>query len=267
MAQEISQEPIEQTQETQQLAQAETQQEDRQEQPQEFTIPDEYKEKGWTQKVKSVDDLWKQLDNTQSLLGKKTVIPDFEKAGQSEIEEYFNQLRPSSKDAYQFDESIDADRKEMFANLLYENGISKYQAEKLMKGYTELENKILEDMYSKDKFIDSVKSAYGDKFDSKIKELETGILDSVSKEDKQIIDNLPNDAKLAVYKLVDKLGVQGNNNNPPSESGRISPETIKQDLEGVDKELANLNKRPHTQAERSALVQRRIELQNKLRGN
>lgn len=36
-----------------------------------FAVPQEYQSAGWTEKVKSVDDLWKLTANSQSLLGKR----------------------------------------------------------------------------------------------------------------------------------------------------------------------------------------------------
>ena len=36
-------------------------------------IPEEYREKGWTKNINSIDDLYKAYDNAQGLIGKKTI--------------------------------------------------------------------------------------------------------------------------------------------------------------------------------------------------
>lgn len=69
--------------------------------PSDFAIPEAYKDKPWASKVKSHDDLWKQLENTQSLIGKKAIAPDFKTATPQEIEDYYSQMRPADKAEFQ----------------------------------------------------------------------------------------------------------------------------------------------------------------------
>lgn len=38
-----------------------------------FSVPEAYKEAGWSKNIKSYDDLWKMNANAQTLIGKKTI--------------------------------------------------------------------------------------------------------------------------------------------------------------------------------------------------
>lgn len=92
-----------------------------------FTIPDQYKEKGWSKNVKSIDDLFNQFDNAQKLIGKKTP------------------QKPDKLDDYELTEKERSDdQKKVLKEMFFNADLSKDQAKKLIEQYDKHEATILE---------------------------------------------------------------------------------------------------------------------------
>jgi hypothetical protein len=172
-------------------------------QAQEFVVPDGYKDKGWVNKIKSADDLWKQLDNAQSLLGKKAVVPNLEGADEKQVEDYLSQLRPADKNDYEIGDFASDEEKGVYRDMLYEAGLSKVQASKLLAKYGEMKTQAQESLYSEDGFVEAMKGAFGDKYDGKLNELKQGLSSVISKEDAEMIESLPNNIAVLMFKIAD----------------------------------------------------------------
>lgn len=110
--------------------------------PPAFVIPDAYKDRGWVEKVKSPDDLWKTLDNAQSLLGKRPAGIPTADAPDTEWEAFFKAARPESPDKYTLSE-VEGISKDIdlapYKQLLYEAALTPKQADIIWKKYAELE--------------------------------------------------------------------------------------------------------------------------------
>ena len=111
-----------------------------------FVVPDAYKDRGWVEKVKSTDDLWKTLDNAQSLLGKRPAGIPAADAPDADWETFYNAARPESPDKYTLSdiegipEGIDlAPYKAQAQKLMYEAGLTPKQAEAVWKQYGAIE--------------------------------------------------------------------------------------------------------------------------------
>lgn len=111
-----------------------------------FAVPDAYKDRGWVEKVKSPDDLWKTLDNAQSLLGKRPAGIPANDAPQEEWDKFYQAARPESPDKYVLSdieglpEGLDlAPHKASAQKLMYEAGLTPKQADALWKQYIGLE--------------------------------------------------------------------------------------------------------------------------------
>lgn len=165
-----------------------------------FTIPDDYKDKGWAAKVKSTDDLWKTLDNAQQMIGKKAVVPDFDKAPPEEIDAYLAQLRPADKSAYQFGEGMDDNLKTAYADALYEAGIPAYSANKVAAKMAEVEKAMTEEMMSLEKLAEMAQQKFGSTYKETMQQA-VEFFRGVDPKFDEFFDALPNTAALKVVEL------------------------------------------------------------------
>lgn len=141
-------------------------------QPPEFVVPDAYKGKGWVDKVKSPDDLWKTLDNAQSLLGKRPAGIPANDAPDAEWEAFYKVARPESADKYTFSdiegipEGMDLTPYKADAQkLMFEAGLTQRQADAMWKQYVGLEmGAVAKSQEGLDKRYDeTITKAFGEK--------------------------------------------------------------------------------------------------------
>ncbi len=117
-----------------------------------FAVPDAYKDRGYVEKIKSTDDLWKAYDNSQSLLGKRPAGIPANDAPQAEWDKFYQAAgRPESPDKYALPEieglpeGIDlTETKQSAMQLMHKAGLTQKQAEALWKDYVGLEMGALE---------------------------------------------------------------------------------------------------------------------------
>jgi hypothetical protein len=140
--------------------------------PPSFTVPEEYKARGWVEKIKTPDDLWKTLDNAQSLLGKKPVGLPAADAPDEEWNKYYNIARPESADKYTFSdveglpEGANLDEaKKMAQQLMFDAGLPQKQADQLWKAYIKSETEAVKrnEQTLNQKFDEQLKAQFGDK--------------------------------------------------------------------------------------------------------
>jgi hypothetical protein len=140
--------------------------------PPSFTVPEEYKARGWVEKIKTPDDLWKTLDNAQSLLGKKPVGLPAADAPDEEWNKYYNIARPESADKYTFSdveglpEGANLDEaKKLAQQLMFDAGLPQKQADQLWKAYIKSETDAAKrnEQTLNQKFDEQLKAQFGDK--------------------------------------------------------------------------------------------------------
>jgi hypothetical protein len=111
-----------------------------------FTIPDSYKDRGWVEKIKSPDDLWKTLDNAQSLIGKRPAGIPTNDASDDEWNQFYKAMGRPDEPKYDFKdpeglpEGFDTSPfKEQAAQILHKAGLTPKQADKVYNEYLRLE--------------------------------------------------------------------------------------------------------------------------------
>lgn len=219
-----------------------------------FFVPDAYKDAGWNKNIRSYDDLWKMADNSQKLIGRKTIgIPD-ERSNDQEWADFYAKIRPEKAEDYAID--LEGEDKEVFENLFYENGINARQAKALVKGYKESVERAKAPMFSEEGYQKEMSVRFGDKTEAKVKAVNDFVAKEASREDKALLNALPNNVLGIVYGLIDKVQTRyavKDSDTPAGNGGGVSGQA---DYAGYIKEAEALSRRPHTTADIDALKSR-----------
>lgn len=111
-----------------------------------FSIPTEYQDRGWAEKIKSSDDLFKAYDNAQSLIGKRPAGIPSQDASDAEWDNFYKAVgRPDDakydfKDPEGLPEGFDTSSfKEQASQILHKAGLSQKQADLVYNEYLKLE--------------------------------------------------------------------------------------------------------------------------------
>lgn len=113
---------------------------------QSFEVPGEYKDKGWAEKIKSSDDLFKAYDNAQSLIGKRPAGIPSQDATDTEWDSFYKAMGRPDEPSYNFTdpeglpEGFDtADFKETASQILHKAGLTQRQADAVYSAYLQSE--------------------------------------------------------------------------------------------------------------------------------
>lgn len=178
----------------------------------EFSVPAEYQEKGWAKNIKSEADLWKSMDNAQSLIGKKTIgIPDFDTAKEEEIADYYSHTRPKDAKEYELDDAFSDEEKNSLRELCYNNGLNKKQAKNVIGYFQESIAKDYEQTYGEQGLKTELEKRFGADWEKAIVPIKDALNTVLTPEQaKSLNENLPNEAVgvlMALTKsIMDKYG-------------------------------------------------------------
>lgn len=223
-----------------------------------FALPDEYKEKGWAKNIKSVDDLWKNYDNAQDLIGKKTIGGIDENSTPDQIQEYYAKTRPENAEAYTFPEDTSDDEKALYSKAFFDNGISKAQAEGIIKDHSDNVAKQKEVLFSADGFEKVMKESFG--ADTEAQPTTKALIDKHSNDvDKTILNTLTNEQAGAMYRLTNNFSKahgkqEGGALNNEAGSQNLSETQVKDKQKAIRAKVAELETRPHDASEKTALL-------------
>lgn len=229
-------------------------------------IPESYKDKPWVSKIKSQEDLWKQIDNLQNMVGRKNVAPDFEKATPQEIENYLAQTRPESPDAYVFDASegyVPSGLEPKFAEAFHKHGLHPHIGNALIKDLQSVFAGEAQASFSKDSFLDSMEESFGRGYEVKVNQTRQVLESNLSKTDREALQYVPNEQLSIMYRLAanlqDAYGISESGRGGEHKASAVAtdPETVKDSLR---KEIAEIDKRPHSAEERQSLVDKLYEV-------
>jgi len=176
------------------------------------SIPEAYREKPWASAFKSHEDVFKQMDNLQGLLGKQGKLRPADDAAPEAWDAYYAANgRPEAADKYEFereegaafDPAIDTEVK----GILHKYGIGAREAKGLVKEYESIIDRVVQDQNAKinAEFTAKAKELFGDKMDEKLK---TGqiLIDSIVPANlKPLLANLDNNALIVMAALADQI--------------------------------------------------------------
>ena len=213
-----------------------------------FSVPKEYAEKGWAKKVKTQDDVYKLIDNLDATVGKKMVVPDFEKGDPKEIEAFVNMLRPKSKDEYSFGEGVDKELAGKAAEIFHKHGIPASLLNKAIPEYIALEKAKAAAMYSKEGMEEILKTSFGDSYKETTGKTTNFLKENLSKEDAELLESLPNEQMGVVYRLakkvIDAYGVKETGQAGEGGGGKHSG-NVEEVRKSLRTQMSEMKKRPH----------------------
>lgn len=230
--------------------------------PAEFKLPDEHKDKPWAAKIKSLDDVYKQIDTLDALKGKKTIVPNLKEATPEDREAFYAQLRGKDASEYQIPKDttvpIPDDTQPVVAKLFMDNGISPVQAESFLKGYLQLREKQIAQYYEPEGFKKSMETAFGADWEKTTGQVRNTIKGMMNADDQAALDKLPNHLLGVIYRTlgntVKAYGVKETDTAHFGQGGKVAPTDVGNVRQGLRDQLAALTMRPHTSMEQQAII-------------
>lgn len=234
-----------------------------------FKLPEEYKDKPWASKVKSQDDLYKQIDNLTALVGKKNVVPNLKEATPEDREAFYAQLR--GKDASEYPIPVNdafptpAETQPVVAKLFMDNGVSPTQAEAIIKGYQELGATQLAEQFNPDGFKKSMETAFGADWEKTTGSVRSAIKGMMNEADQKSLDAIPNNILGVVYRTLGntissvnetlkKYGATETFAHLQAPNGKVAATNLNAQRQGLRDQLAALSMRPHTTSEQQSII-------------
>lgn len=223
-----------------------------------YQIPEAYKDKPWAAKIKSADDLWKQLDNTQALIGKKTVAPDFKTATANEIEAYYATTRPASADEYQFAETTDPALKTAIGSALMKNGVTAHQANAVIKEFQAAEAESVKQLFTPEGMNAELEKSFGADWKTLGGTTAKTLKANLSADDAAMMDKLPNPFLGLVYRmaanLIKNYGITETGAHTGAGSGAPTGTDVTAVRASIRSELQALTTKPHTADQKQVLI-------------
>lgn len=237
----------------------------------EFKVPDKYKDKGWASKVKTIDDVYQQLDTLDALKGKKSVVPNLSdpKLSKEDKEAFFSQLRGKDATEYPIPDNpafpTPAETQPAVAKLFMENGVHPTQAEAIIKGYQELGATQVAQQFDPEGFKESMKTAFGDDWEKTTGAVRNTVKTMMNEDDQKALDHIPNSMLGVVYRTLGntvkavnetlkKYGATETFAHLQAPGGKVAATDVGSQRQGWRNELAAMTMRPHTEAERQVIM-------------
>ncbi len=258
-----------------------------------FSIPDEYKEKGWAKFFdgKTRDDLktefFRSYDNSQTLIGKKVedylatadltklenyeeiknalrkqVAPDVEVPGKSE-DYALNDILKDENGSLLYE--YPAEALEYFGGEFKNLGLTKEQGQGLLKLYTDFEIKEFE-KYTNQNQLDSDLNKMFNNNEKEKKTVEGLLKEFLPEEDQKFLQKTaPNYTIEMFYKLakglVNKYGYKENNSGADKQTPkRLTEADRNKEYDRLAKVLDDLSNRPHQPGEKEAIIKQMQDL-------
>jgi len=259
----------------------------------EFSIPDEYKDKGWTRFFdgKTGDDLKSELfrsyDNSQTLIGKKVEdyltttdlksLSNYEQIREQLVKQIAPNIEvPEKAEDYAFSDILKDENGnlqyeyppevfESFGNIFKDLGISKEQGQGILKAYTDFEIKEFEKYTNADDLENNINQMFNGNQEQR-KTVEGLLKEFLPETDQQFLQKTaPNYTIEMFYRvaqgLVNKYGFkEGTNNSSNPAKFRMSEADRNAEYNRLYQQLQDLDNRPHQVGEKEAIVKRMREI-------
>ena len=226
-----------------------------------FAIPEQYKGKGWASKVKSVDDLFSQIDTLDSLKGKKMIVPDFEKGDPAEVKAYLDTLRGGTKvEDYKFPEGTDKDMSAKVAQIFFDRGMPKVLGNQIIEAYAKLGQEAATKAFSKDGMLAVMTESFkGQDVTKAVGETTAFLKEHLSPEDQKFMENnVPNEMLGFIYRFANKIkaeyGATETGKGALGGKGASTGDKTAMRAE-LRQKIRDIDKRAHTFEEKQGLIE------------
>lgn len=248
-----------------------------------YKIPDAFKDKPWAAKIKSEEDVWKTLDNLQTAVGKKQIVPDFATATPAEITDFQNQLRGSADRAAYVEglkspEGVPTGEADMYKQIFFDAAVPPAVAQPLLDKFTGIVETAKKELVSSDGFTKTLTTRFGTDAmakDGPVAAVANVIAPHMNAADRTIWDNMPNETLGVVYGVIDRIlqehgameGASANAGTGSRKGGGSanSAQSIREQMTANDQKIRDLAKNPlHTYAQKKELLDANNDLAVKL---
>ncbi len=234
-----------------------------------FVLPDEFKDKTWAEKVKSQDDLYKQIDNLNTLAGKKNAYPEAD-ATPEQLNEYYGGLRPETAEVYDFGKDHpQPEVAKQFGEMLFNANVSEHQSKSLIPAYNEHQKNLVADATSAEGFEKIMTEKFGKDYDAVATRGEAAMKE-IFKDDKEggeLFNVMPNKYTANLYKITEhhikeiaalkeQYGAKEGGDDLHNQKGGTPPAgvDIVTQRTNMRQEIRDLEKGMHTADQKQALV-------------
>lgn len=225
----------------------------------EFKINEEYKDKPWASKIKSEEDLYKQVDELTGLIGKKTITPTAEtlaKMSDTEREELYKATRPASVDEYKFADSVDPAFKEGVGKIFMEEGIDAFRGNRIVEKYLAAEKTETAKMYQPEGMQAEMEKVFGKGYDPV--PLNKILKGTLTPETYAHINAMPNFVLAALHKSMSEFtkayGITESNAHTAAGHGTGGAGDLEKTRNDLRAKIAGLKSKPHEASEKQALI-------------
>lgn len=242
-----------------------------------FAIPDEYKDKSWAQKIKTQDDIFKQIDNLTSLVGKKTIAPiDYSTATAEEITAHHRSIAPENASDYDFGENSDPAFSSAVGEVFKKYGLNTHQGKGLATEINDIAAKMATEQQKKNSdgedYMKIMQESFGDDHEKIVGVIEKGLKEHVASDsDKKALDDMDNATRAVVdrtvhafmtkyeariAKILKDHGVTETSAQIGGGEGMNSGVDIKAVQKDLRQQLYAMDARPHTAQEKQILQEK-----------
>lgn len=193
------------------------------------TIPETYREKAWAKNFKSSEDVFRDMDNLQGLLGKQGKLQPADDAPKEEWDKYYSNLgRPESPDKYVIKQEEGSkpfpEAEKAVRQAFYDAGLTPKQAEVIQDKYAEAGKQVLalEQAAIDEEFTKFSKEIFGDNMDKALAESQELLGKLIPEAAKKFLPVIGNEALVVLASVLkevkakyvgeDKTRLNNNNN-------------------------------------------------------
>ena len=224
-----------------------------------YQVPEAYRGKPWAKGIKSEEDLYKQLDGVQELIGKKSLPPKFEEMTEVQREEYYKTTRPEKAEDYKLPDNLEPDIVDRMKEIFHKKGLSQFRAFELAEEFQKYNEEVKEQAFSKEAWQEELKKSFGNNFEKKAGETAKFIAQNLTEADKKVLELAPNPVLGLIYRFANNLkethGITDTGLGA-GEAGAKGGVNLDEKRAKLRQEIVDLGKRPHTAEEKQSLIKK-----------